>query len=231
VFDGSTRAAWQTAANEIRQLALLPIATTNGRVIRLWLQEGEEARIAAIEEILEEMLPGQFAARVEQRRAAVATDPALDEVLPPVTWSSVVDYAPADVHEHAFNLCLMREDAKKSAELIERYRDIVGYDHWKAACDFGASPVGMMAHAALWRAEYDVMVAQFDLAKDAYEEGFRAWRTASDACPAMRSDPLLVTELKERLERYREVLTTLHDPGDRPVMLQDVIGGSEPVTL
>ncbi|MCX7429905.1 MAG: hypothetical protein NTY17_02675 [Planctomycetia bacterium] len=107
----------------------------------------------------------------------------------------------------------------------------MGYDHWKAACAVGASPTGLQARAAIWRADYDVMLAQFSLAKDAYEEGFRAWRAVCDASPAMRSDPMLVSEMKEHLERYREVLATLQEPVAMPVGLQDVIGAPEPVTL
>lgn len=230
-FNDSTRAAWQAAGEEIRKLSLLPIATADGHVIRLWMQEGEEERVAALETMLEDMLPGRFAALQEQRRAAVASDPSLEESLPDVTWFAVVDEAPADIREQAFNLCMLREEARKTASLIRKYRDVVGYDHWKAACAVGASPDGLQAHAAIWRADYDVMLAQFDLAKDAYEEGFRAWRAVCDACPAMRSDPVLVAEMKEHLERYRDVLATLHEPVETPVGLQDVIGGSEPVTL
>ena len=230
-FNDSTRAAWQAAGDEIRKLSLLPIATNDGRVIRLWMREGEEERVVAIEGFLEELLPGRFAALEERRRAAVAADPSLDESLPAVTWFAVVDDAPADVREQAFNLCMLREEARKEAALIGKYRDIVGYDHWKAACAVGASPTGLQAHAAIWRADYDVMLAQFSLAKDAYEEGFRAWRAVCDESPAMRSDPVLVSEMKEHLERYREVLAALQEPVETPVGLQDVIGAPEPVTL
>ena len=73
--------------------------------------------------------------------------------------------------------------------------------------------------------------AQFDLAKDAYEEGFRAWQTVCETSPEMRSDPLLVAEMKEHLERYHEVLATLQAPVNNPAVLQGVIGGLEPITL
>jgi len=231
MFDESTRAAWQAASDEIRKLSVVPIATSDGRVIRLWMREGEEERVASIQTVLEELLPGRFAALEEQRRAAVAADPSLDESLPEVTWFAVVDGAPAGVREQAFNLCMLREEARKTAAVIAKHRDLVGYDHWKAACAIGASQAGLQAHAALWRAGYDVVFAQFDLAKDAYEEGFQAWRAVCDASPEMRSDPLLISEMKEHLERYHEVLATLQEPIDSQALLQDVLGGLEPVAL
>jgi len=230
-FDESTRAAWAAAGEEIRKLSLVPIRTSEGSVIRLWMGEGEEERVTVLEGFLEELLPGRFAALEEQRRAAVAADPSLDDSLPSVTWFTVAEEAAADVQSQAINLCLLREEALKNAALIRKYRAIVGYDYWKAACAVGASPAGLAARAAIWRADYDVMVAQFDLAKDAYEEGFRAWRAVCDASPAIRSEPMMVSELKEYLDRYREVLATLNVPGDSPAQLEDVIGGSEPVTL
>ena len=42
---------------------------------------------------------------------------------------------------------------------------------------------------------------------------------------------MMVSELKDHLDRYREVLATLNVQGDSPARLEDVIGGSEPVTL
>jgi hypothetical protein len=230
-FDQLTCAAWKAAGDEVRQLSLLPIATVDGRVIRLWMLESEEERVAVLESSLEELLPGRFAALEEHRRAAVAADPSLDESLPEVTWFAVMEDAPADVREQAFNLCMLRAEARTSAALIRKYRDIVGYDHWKAACAVGASPEGMQAHAAIWRADYDVMLAEFNLAKEAYEEGFRAWRAVCDASPAMRTDPMLVQEIQENLQRYHEVLAQLHEPVASPAAIEDVLGDAKPITL
>ena len=42
---------------------------------------------------------------------------------------------------------------------------------------------------------------------------------------------MMVSELKDHLDRYREVLATLNEQGDSPARLEDVIGGSESVTL
>ena len=226
-FDESTRAAWQAASDEILKLSMFPIATSDGRVIRLWMREHEEERVAAIETFLEEMMPGRFAALEEQRRAAVAADPSLEESLPEVTWFAVADDAPVGVRQQAFNFCMLREEARKTAAMIAKHRDIIGYDHWKAACAVGASPAGLQAHAALWRAGYDVVFAEFNLAKDAYEEGFQAWQAVCDASPEMRSEPLLVSEMKEHLERYHEVLATLQQPVDSQHLRQDVLKGVE----
>jgi len=231
VFNETTCAAWKAAGEEVRKLSALPIATTNGHVIRLWMRGTEEERVVALEECLEEMLPGRFAALEEQRRVAVEADPSLDASLPPVTWYAVAADAPDDMRESAYNLCHLRMEARDMAALIAKYRDIVGYDHWKAACAVGETEAGVQSHAAMWRANYGALMSQFDLAKDAYEEGFRAWRTVCDASPEMRTDRLLAEEMQEHFERYRDVLASLPEPAASPVLLQDLIGGSEPVAL
>ena len=118
-------ASAQAAGNEIQKLSQLPIATSDGRVIRLSMRESEEERVVAIEEFLEELLPGRFAALEDQRRAAVAADPSLDGSLPDVTWFAVVDDAPADVREQAFNLGMLREEARNAAALIGKYREVL----------------------------------------------------------------------------------------------------------
>ena len=43
----------------------------------------------------------------------------------------------------------------------------------------------------------------------------------------MRSDPLVVSEMKEHLERYHEVLATLQKPVDSPALRQDALKGVE----
>ena len=231
LFDSTTRAAWQKASDEFRKLAAMPIATADGSTVRLWMREGEEERAAALEAWLEELLPGRFAALQQRREAAVAADPSLDEVLPAVTWDDVAAEAPDYARELATNLCRLRQDALDTAALVAKYRDVVGYDHWKAVCAAGATEMGLRAHAAMWRANFDLATAQFTLAREAYEEGFRAWRAVCEDSPGLRSDPLVLQEMKEHLERYRGVLSSLPDPTAKPVVLQDVIGDSGSLTL
>lgn len=231
LFDSTTRAAWQRASDEFRKLSAMPIATADGGTIRLWMREGEEERAAAIEAWLEQLVPGKFAALEEQRAAAVAEDPSLDAVLPEVTWESVAAEAPEYARQLASNLCQLRREALDTAALVAKYRSVVGYDHWKAVCAAGATEMGLRAHAAMWRANYDLAAAQFTMAREAYEEGFRAWRAVCDASPGLRSDPLVLEEMKQHLERYRTVLSSLPEPVAKPIGLDEVIGGNSTITL
>lgn len=56
-------------------------------------------------------------------------------------------------------------------------------------------------------------------------------RLGRETSPAVQSDPLLVAEMKEHLERYHEVLATLQAPANNPAVLQEVIGDLEPIAL
>jgi len=55
----------------------------------------------------------------------------------------------------------------------------------------------------MWRANYGALMSQLDLAE----------------------------EMQEHFKRYRDVLASLPEPAASPVLLQDLIGGSEPVAL
>ena len=231
VFNESTRSAWRAASDKVLKFSMAPIAATDGHVVRLWMRESEDERAAVLEAWMEELVPGRFAALEEQRLARVTADPSLAATLSEVTWYLVAEEAPDDVREQAFNLCQLHAEACKNAALIGQCRDIVGYDYWKAVCSVGSSEMGLESHAAIWRADYDNLQAHFDLAKEAYEEGFRAWRAVCDTSPSLQSDPMMVEDMKEHFERYREVLGRLDQPVTSPVMLQDLIGPGQPMTL
>jgi len=49
-------------------------------------------------------------------------------------------------------LTALREEALASAALIGRYRDIVNFDHWKAACEQGSTAAGLAAREQAWLA-------------------------------------------------------------------------------
>lgn len=211
-FDDATRAAWKTAADELHRFAFLPISTGPGTHVRLFMKEAEQERMASLEGLLEDLVPGQFAALEAKRDTAIAADPEHASSVPAVTWFMVAAAAPEDVRDMAFDLAYLHEEARGNAAVIGKCRDLVGYDYWRAVCDAGASEPGFQARAALWRAEYDARQAQFELAKATYEHAFQAWNQACDVVPSLETNPRVAEEMAEHRARYHEVLAALHEP-------------------
>jgi len=211
-FDDATRKAWKTAADELHRLAFRPVSTGPGTHVRLFMKEAEQDRAAAIEGLLEELLPGQFAKLTAQREAAMAADSRQASPAPEVTWFTVAASAPEDVRGMAYDLACLHEEASRNAIVIGKCRELVGYDYWKAVCDAGASEPGFQARAALWRADFDASQAEFELAKATYEQAFQAWRDACEMVPTLAMNPRVADEMAEHRARYQEVLTALHEP-------------------
>lgn len=210
-FGPGTRRAWQRAGAELDRLGFMPIATAGGGHVRLFMQEAEEGRMAELAAMLEELLPGRFAAHEAERQAAAAREPAGRDSLPAVTWQQVAATAPDSVRPAAMSLAAMHEQAGRNVRTIARLRERVGFDHWRTTCAAGMSETGLAARAALWRADYGVRQAAFDLAKELYETGFSLWRDACVAVPELARDPFAASEMAGHEARYREVLAALGD--------------------
>jgi hypothetical protein len=72
--------------------------------------------------------------------------------------------------EQAAALTELRDDARVSADQIQRYRDIVNFDHWKAVCEAGVSADGLAAREAGWMAMRADDAGRLGEAKDAIRE-------------------------------------------------------------
>jgi hypothetical protein len=109
----------------------------------------------------------------------------------------VVREAPNDVRDKAKDLAREYVEAKETADIINRYRDIVNFDFWRATCETEVTEPALRAREATWRAEREFENARLQPAKKAYEEAFAAWREVLDASPVLREDHLTADDIAE----------------------------------
>jgi hypothetical protein len=244
IFGEKARDGWTLAGEAMRRYAVREIPTSWNVPIRLGLREAELARAERLATELEELLPGRFAALEAERKAglsdaqreAVETPP-LDrteqqqqlfseaEQAMKVTWSMVARDAPADAREQAKELAAEYVEASETAEIIDRYRDIVNFDFWRATCEMEVTEPALRAREATWRAEKDFEAARLRPAKQAFEEAFAAWREVLDQSDVLREDALTRDDLREIVDQYKEVLEQLDEPFPSPFVLDDVLDG------
>ena len=242
IFGDKARDGWELAGEELRRYAVREIPTSWDVPIRLGLREAELARAERLAAELETLLPGRFAT-MEAKRAATLTDaqrqalgvPPLDrtedqqdlvskaEQAMKVNWPMVARDAPANVRDQAQRLAADYIEAQETAEIIDRYRDIVNFDFWRATCEMEVTDSALRAREATWRAEQDYEAARLRPAKEAFEEAFAAYREVLDASDVLRSDALTREELIETIDQYREVLEQLDEPFPSPFVLDDVL--------
>jgi hypothetical protein len=196
---------------------------------------------------LETLLPGQYKALEESRRAALTDDqrkaidvPMMDrneaqqqaasaaESQLAVTWKMVARQAPADMRAKAEELAREYTEAQERATMIERYRDIVNFDFWKASCEAEVTEPALEARERTWRADKEFEAARLQSAKKAYEESFAAWRKVLDASKVLREDSLTADDIAEVVGRYRKLLEQLDEPFPTPFVLQDILDRSAP---
>ena len=242
IYGEAARDGWKLAGEEMRRYAVREIPTSWDVPIRLGMREAEIARAERIAGELETLLPGRFKALQEQKREALTPEqkaaletPALDrseaqqaaaaqaEAALAVTWPMVVREAPADVRTKAKELAAQYVEATETADIINRYRDIVNFDFWRATCETEVTEPALRAREAAWRAEREFQNARLQTAKKAYEEAFAAWREVLDASPVLRDDQLTAEDIAELIDRYRKVLEQLDEKFPKPFVLQDVL--------
>jgi hypothetical protein len=140
----------------------------------------------------------------------------------------VARQAPEDVRAKAEELAREYIEAQERATMIERYRDIVNFDFWKASCEAEVTEPALEARASTWRADKEFEAARLQSAKKAYEESFAAWRKVLDASKVLREDAMTGDDIAEVVGRYRKLLEQLDEPFPTPFVLQDILDRSSP---
>jgi len=241
-FGVAARDGWKLAGDEMRRFSVREIPTTWDVPIRLGMREAELARADRLAVDMEQLLPGRFKALEESKRAALSPEQRAALDVPPlertdaqqaavrsatdlvrVDWPMVVGEAPADLRMQAKELLRQWKEAKETAEIIDRYREIVNFDVWRATCEAEVTEPAIRAREATWRAEKDFENAKLVPAKQAYEEAFAAWREVLDASPVLRADSITADDLGEIVDRYRKVLEQLDEPFPKPFVLEDML--------
>ena len=171
-FGTAARRAWELAGDEMRRFAMREIPTSWNVPIRLGLKEAEEARATRLADELETLLPGRFAALEQERLEGLSAEQkaALEvsamertdeqqqrayeaETALKVTWKEVARAAPADLRQQAWGLALAEAEARETADIVARYRDIVNFDLWRATCESEVTEPALRALELTWKAD------------------------------------------------------------------------------
>jgi hypothetical protein len=246
-FGTSARRAWELAGEEMRRFAMREIPTSWNVPIRLGLKEAEQARAKRLGDELEALLPGQFAALEAERRAGLSSEqqaalevPVMErtddqqriaseaETALRVTWKDVARAAPAESRQRAWQLAIEEAEARETADIIGRYREIVNFDLWRATCEAEVTEPALRARELTWKADREFAAARLQAAREAYEEAFKAWREVFDQSKILREDPITAEDTAEIVDRYRKLLEQLDEPFPSPFILDDILALTMP---
>ena len=246
-FGTTARRAWELAGDETRRFAMREIPTSWNVPIRLGLREAEDARAKRLGEELETLLPGRRAALEQERQDGLSAEQkeALDvpvmerdeqqqqlayeaETAVKVSWKDVARAAPGNLRQQAWELAVQEAEARETADIINRYRDIVNFDLWRATCEAEVTEPALRARELTWKADREFAAARLQAAREAYEEAFRAWREVFDNSKILREDPITAEDTAEIVDRYRRLLEQLDEPFPSPFILDDILALTMP---
>lgn len=215
-------------------------------MIRLNDMEREEADAKKALAQLEAIQPGLRDSMIAEKKAALteAQRTALDTPVEKRTGKQHEDAAKAEeairvTHDEVARKIAgpRRDEAKKLAKeaaaheqlalYIRRYRDIVNFPYWrlKAQVEQGQD----LRDARKLIHEGDRAFAENLLipARDAYRQGFQAWRKVLDTHKEYATDVTTGEDLMEMIGKYRKLLSAIDEPFPEPFILQDIIDAQQ----
>ena len=246
-FGETARDAWKLAREQMVEYAKREIPTTWDVPIQLGRREAELETAERIKERLEALLPGRFKAEEERRMQALPPEQAAALAVPlaertsaqhelaakatpavRVTWKDVARDAPPELRDEALRLVEDLTKAEEMAQIIQRYREIVNFDFWRATCESEVTPDALKVRERLYTGQRELAAARLQTAKQAYEEAFETWRRVIDSQPVLQDNVLTADDVKDAVKRYRKVLEQLDEPFPKPFILQDLLDKAPP---
>ncbi|MCA9102004.1 MAG: hypothetical protein KDA63_12665 [Planctomycetales bacterium] len=239
-FGETAREEWRRGGEEWAAYGARDIPTSFGTTIRL--NDLETTREAADElqaefdaategirdEILEEKLAKlteaqQDAVRTpyeqrnaEQRQIAMEVGEQAD-----VSNEEIAERVPEDQRERVKQLAEQLTEMSQRAGQISGYRMTVNFDYWRDRCAAEQTEDASIAREQIYEGNAAFEEAEFEVAREKYEEGMRRWRAVMDASPTLADDNITAEDLVEVIKRYRRILKQLDEPVPDDFVLAD----------
>ena len=249
VFNEVAQAAWRRASAGWTEYGNRDIPTSYNVGIRLNDKERYDARAAQFHKELERLVPNidalrkkiraeRFAKLAESDRKALERPRSdfhgtqLAEVLSLESLIMATDGDVANAVEGpnralALQAAEASHQAARVADIIDRYRDIINFNYWKMRCRFEQTEDALAARRLVYEGGQAISKARLRESQDLYEQGLRKWRTVLDKHPDMLAYDIMVEDLMDMLEEYREMLNQADAKVPEPFVLADVLAAGK----
>ena len=251
-FNDEMRDAWKQAAREWLAYGLRPILTSLGFEVKLedvdrLKAERDQAYkdLMAMEPGLLEKLRKQRVAELpEEDRKALDKKPAdrnaeetkLASEAKRKTIVTLEDVARAtDLKQRSQAIKLAQKyfDYAARYRVANQYKNMtINYGYWKNRAETEQTAEVMRVRQLLYQADQSFRDSDIPSSEKKYREAFSLWREILDAHPELLEEETFVEDLKEEIDRYRDLLAQVHEdrsrhlPDDFPLL--DVLEKSGP---
>ena len=234
-FNEEMRQAWQQAAREWLAYGLRPILTTLGFEVRLedvdrLKEERDQAYddLMAIEPgLLEKLREQRIADLPKNEREAMEKSPAdrsdaekkLAEAAKKKTTVTLDDVAAAiDVKQRSKAIKLAQKyfDYAARYRVANQYKNVtINYGYWKNRAETEQTDQLQRVRKLLYDADKSFIDSDIPTAEKEFREAFALWREILDTHPELLEEETFVEDLKEDIDRYRELMGQINEDGSR----------------
>ena len=245
IFSEVALAAWRRASAGWVEYGNRDIPTSYNVGIRLNDKERYDARTAQFHKELERLVPNMKALRKKVRAERLAKLPAADrkalerprsdfqghqlaEVLALESQIQATDGDVANAVEGpnrapALQAAEAAHQAARVADIIDRYRDIINFNYWRMRTRVEPTEDALAARRLVYEGAQAISKARLKESQDLYDQGLRKWRAVIDKHPDMLAYEIMVEDLMDTLEEYREMLNQADAKFPETFVLEDVL--------
>jgi hypothetical protein len=243
IFAEKARRAWNRAEHDWNTFGAREIPTSVGESIRL--NEGEmlQEQVAKLSNEIDAFEPGLREKIAQEKRDALTDDMRKALETPAdkrtdeqhrlaydageklrVTPEEVAKRVQGTKRREALKLAKQAADDAKTAEMIDRYRQIVNFTYWRRRAQIEQTDEATKAREFIYLGNQAYKSADLGKAKDQYDEGFKKWRSLLDKpeFASLKTDRSMVEDLGEVIKKYREILEKRDEGLPKDFILQDI---------
>jgi hypothetical protein len=242
VFGETARRTWRSAADDWQRYGTIDIPFSDDTIIRLGDKEVCVERTKQLYAVLDAFQPGLRKQMVDAKRARLSAEQrkALDtplqgrtkkeyylarasEPLIRVAAAELAQRIPIEQRKKAQELAGQIEQVETTAEIIQRDRDVVGWDAWTLRAQWEQEDEAISARAEIYAGDQAFADARVVPARQAYDRGLAAWRKVLDTRPVLLQSTAIRTELLGVVNNYKTILAKREETLPLHFVLHDVV--------
>jgi hypothetical protein len=244
VFEEKAKRAWRLAGEEWHEFGDRQLTTSTGMQIQLNDLEMLYKKIQDLRTELDSLEPGLRDKLVEQKRRLLRPEEreALDTPLEErkdkqfqlafeaeqkvkVTDNEVARRITGGNRKKALELAAQIGEADKSANMIDRYRNIVNFEYWRRRALVEQDPAALAAREYIYEGNEAFAKADLLGAIEAYDKGLAKWRELldKDQFQGLVKDQHTGDDLMEVIKTYRKILEKADKEFPEDFILADVV--------
>lgn len=227
-LDEKAEISWKKSGEEWTLFGTRPVPTSWGPIIRLNEEEKLLADAARYAKELDDLAPGVRDAILKEKMEKLSALerealPLPDEKIPDektylarmdartkiqISHFEIAERAPSDIRAKAHRLAQQATDAATISDYVDRYRQNVNFEYWRARCEVEQLHNTVTARKHVYTAKQLAEKGELDQARAEFEKAWDLWAVTLQANKSLM-DQLTADDLFDDIKDYINVLAQM----------------------